>query len=72
MDTPGFLSGFLLNSHTLSLVQKNTIVQRLSELNYIREIQSNSIGRYVLFTFKYRLNKFGDNPGGIDVEINRR
>ena len=44
----------------------------LSELNYLRETRSNIIGRYVMLSFKYRLNKMGDNKGGIDVKMHRR
>lgn len=54
------------------LLDKNTIVNRFSELNYLREIRSNSIGRYVMLSFTYRLNKFGESPGGMDIQVRRR
>jgi hypothetical protein len=54
------------------LLNQNRIVQRLSELNYLREIRSNSMGRYVMLTFTWRLNKFGNAPGGVDVKMIRR
>jgi hypothetical protein len=54
------------------LLDKNTIVNRFGELNYLREIRSNSIGRYVMLSFTYRLNKFGENSGGIDIKMKKR
>jgi hypothetical protein len=54
------------------LLDKNTVVRRFSELNYLREIRSNSIGRYVMLSLTFRLNKFGGNPGGIDIQMKRR
>jgi hypothetical protein len=37
----------------------------------MRETRSNTIGRYVMLTFKYRLNKFA-KEGGIEVDFHRR
>ncbi|MBN1821040.1 MAG: TonB-dependent receptor, partial [Prolixibacteraceae bacterium] len=54
------------------LLNKNTIVQRFGEMNYLREIRSNSIGRYVMLSFTYRLNKFGQSPGGVDIQMRHR
>ena len=53
------------------LLDKNTGVQRISEMNYLRQKQSNIIGRYFMFSFKYRLNKFDDSKN-VDVKINKR
>ncbi len=53
------------------LLNQNKIIQRFGELNYLREIRSNSIGRFVMFSFTYRLNKFGEAPGGIDIKMRR-
>jgi hypothetical protein len=58
-----------LSAH--DLLNKNQNVVRLSELNYMRETRSNTIGRYVMLTFKYRLNKFA-KEGGIEVNFHRR
>jgi hypothetical protein len=58
------LSGF-------DLLDRNQNVNRISELNYLRETRSNSIGRYVMLTFKYRLNKQA-REGGIHVDFNKR
>lgn len=51
------------------LLNQNQIVKRFGELNYLREIRSNSIGRFVMLSFTYRLNKFGDSPGGVEVRM---
>lgn len=53
------------------LLNKNNIVQRLSELNYLREVRSNSIGRYIMLSFSYRLNRFGSEQKGIEVRMGR-
>jgi hypothetical protein len=54
------------------LLDRNTGVERVSELNFLREKRSNMLGRFFMISFKYRLNKFGDTPGGIDIKVNRR
>ncbi len=53
------------------LLDKNNIVQRLSEQNYLREVRSNSIGRYFLLSFTYRLSQFGNESKGIDIRMGR-
>ncbi len=45
------------------LLDKNKGITRISELNYLRETRSNIIGRYVMLSFKYRLNKFAGGEG---------
>jgi len=68
---------FLANKRgTLSLkgfdlLNQNELVKRFGELNYLREIRSNSIGRFVMLSFTYRLNKFGKSPGGIDIKMKK-
>ncbi len=53
------------------LLNQNKGIQRISELNYLRETRSNIIGRYVMLSFKYRLNKFGSNNQGISIKAHR-
>ncbi len=53
------------------LLNLNTGIERTGELNYLRETRSNIIGRYVMLSFKYRLNKIGGNSG-ISVDIKKR
>jgi hypothetical protein len=58
-----------LSAH--DLLDKNQNVVRISELNYMRETRSNTIGRYVMLTFKYRLNKFA-KEGGVHVDFHKK
>lgn len=58
-----------LSAH--DLLDKNQNVVRISELNYMRETRSNTIGRYVMLTFKYRLNKFA-REGGVHVDFHKK
>lgn len=53
------LSGF-------DLLNRNKAVQRISQLNYQLEQRSNIIGRYVMLSFAYKLNKTG-GQGGIRI-----
>jgi hypothetical protein len=57
------LSGF-------DLLNRNTGIVREASMNYIMESQSNIIGRYIMLSFKYRLNKFGGDTG-INVKIKK-
>jgi len=61
----------VLTLEFFDILDKNRGVERISEMNYLMEKQSNTIGRYAMLTFKYRLNKF-DNKSGIDIQMNRR
>lgn len=58
-----------LSLSVFDLLNKNTGIQRISEMNYLRETQSNTIGRYVMLSFKYRLNKFEGNNGDINIKM---
>jgi hypothetical protein len=60
----------VLSLEVFDLLNRNTGVQRISELNYLQQQQSNIIGRYVMISFKYRLNKFNSKEGEMNVEIN--
>nr|NQU90331.1 outer membrane beta-barrel protein [Bacteroidota bacterium] len=62
----------VISLNIFDMLDQNTGLQRTGDMNYLMEKQSNIIGRYAMVSFKYRLNKFGDNGGGVDVEINRR
>jgi hypothetical protein len=62
-----------LGLEVFDLLNRNTGVQRISELNYLQERRANIIGRYVMLSFKYRLNKFETGEGkGMDIRINTR
>ncbi len=53
------------------LLNQNKGIQRISELNYLRETRTNIIGRYVMLSFKYRLNNFGSKGNGLDIKMHR-
>ncbi len=70
------ISRYILKSNrgTISLsgydlLNKNTGVVQTSAYNYLQTTASNTIGRYVLLRFKYRINK-ADQENGVQVEIN--
>ncbi|HUM45465.1 MAG TPA: TonB-dependent receptor, partial [Chitinophagales bacterium] len=54
------------------LLNKNSGVTQTSAFNYLQEQQSNTIGRYVMLSFKYRLNKFDTGNSGVDIKVNGR
>ncbi len=52
------------------LLDRNKAIQRTSQLNYLMEQRSNTIGRFFILSFAYKLNKStkGTNtPGHIDI-----
>ena len=49
------------------LLNKNTGISRVSEMNYLKESRANVMGRFVILSFKYRLNKMGSNKEGIFI-----
>jgi hypothetical protein len=62
-----------LTLEAFDILNKNTGLQRITELNYLQQKHSNIIGRYVLLSFKYRLNKFDNsNNGSINLKVNGR
>ena len=54
------------------LLNRNTGIERTSELNFLREQRSNMLGRFLMLSFKFRLNKFGEAPGSFDIKVNKR
>lgn len=61
----------VLTFEIYDILDKNTGIERLSEMNYLLQRQSNTIGRYAMISFKYRLNKF-DKKSGIEIQMDRR
>jgi len=51
----------VLTLRGIDLLDKNTGFQQISDINYFMQINSNTIGRYVMLSFKYRLTKVGVN-----------
>jgi len=60
-----------LTLSAFDILNQNTGINRISELNYLRETRSNTIGRYFMLTFKYRLNKVGGDSGFV-VDVKKR
>lgn len=58
-----------LSAH--DLLDKNKGLERISEMNYLLERQTNVLGRYAMLTFKYRLNKFDKGNSGIQIKMRR-
>jgi hypothetical protein len=56
----------------VDLLNRNTGIERKSDLNYLLEKKSGMIGRFIMFSFKYRLNKSGDMNNGVNVKIKNR
>ncbi|WP_118975219.1 TonB-dependent receptor [Taibaiella koreensis] len=52
------------------LLDRNKSVLRTSQLNYLLEQRSNTIGRYGMLSFTYKLNKAGS--GGPSINIKQR
>jgi len=61
-----------LTLEAFDILNKNTGLQRITELNSLQQKQSNIIGRYVLLSFKYRLNKFDGGSGDVNLKVNGR
>jgi hypothetical protein len=55
----------------IDLLNRNKGVERISDLNSLVERRSDIIGRYLMLSFKYRLNKIESN-GGLDVKVRNR
>lgn len=62
----------MLMLEAYDILNKNTGINRISEMNYLRETRSNIIGRYLILSFKYRLNKAAKSTGGIEINVKKR
>lgn len=54
------------------ILDKNKGIERVAEMNYLRETRSNVMGRYVMLSFKYRLNKAAKAGGGFEIKVKNR
>ena len=54
------------------LLDKNTGLERISQMNYLLESRTNVLGRYFMLTFKYRLNKFDNQSAGMKINVKHR
>lgn len=68
-----FLAGNrgVITLNGFDLLDKNKGIERISEMNYLLERTSNVLGRYFMLTFKYRLNKFDKDTGGMKINVRR-
>jgi hypothetical protein len=57
--------------NAFDLLNSNTGLQRISELNYVMEKRSNIIGQYLMLGFKYRLSKAKDQLEGKVMRIGK-
>jgi hypothetical protein len=62
----------MLTFEVYDLLDKNTGIDRISEMNFLRETRSDVIGRYVMLAFKYRINKAAKSNGGLEIDVKRR
>ena len=53
------------------LLNRNSGIERSSEYNYLLESKSNIIQRYVMLSFRYKLNKFSSKDKEV-IKINGR
>ncbi len=61
----------VISLEAFDLLNKNTGISRISEMNYVQQKNANCIGRYILLSFKYRLTKF-EAKDDLDVKVNGR
>ena len=54
------------------LLDKNKGLTRSGSDNYLQEVRSNTIGRFILLSFKYRLNKSAMPGSGMRIQGMRR
>ncbi|MFC2119333.1 outer membrane beta-barrel protein, partial [Bacteroidota bacterium] len=62
----------VLTLQASDLLNKNTGISRVSEMNYLKESRSNVIGRFIILSFKFRLNKMGGNNNGVVITTGSR
>lgn len=57
--------------HGTDLLNMNTGIERTNELNFLQEQRSNMLGRFLMFSFKYRLNKYAGTQKTYDIKGNK-
>jgi hypothetical protein len=62
----------MISLDIFDILNRNQGINRVGDANFLLETRSNTLGRYIMLGFKYRLNKFeSHNQGGVDIKINR-
>lgn len=62
----------MLTLEAFDMLNKNTGISQTGEMNYLRETRSNIIGRYLMLSFKYRINKAAKSSGGMEINVRKR
>jgi len=53
------------------ILNKNKGIERISEQNYLKETRSNTIGRFAMLTFRYKLNQFDTGKSAIEIKTRK-
>jgi len=61
----------VLTLEAFDLLNRNTSLRRISQLNYLLEERSNIIQQYFLLSFKYRLSKADNGKSAVDIDVKR-
>lgn len=61
-----------LSVDATDILDKNKGISRLSEQNYLKETFTNTLGRTVMLTLRFRLNKYDTGGSGIEIKTGRR
>ena len=61
----------VITIEAFDLLDKNKGIERISDINYLLEKQSNVIGRYLMISFKYRINKF-EKKSAFEIKTSKR
>ncbi|NTU76015.1 MAG: hypothetical protein HGA86_07830 [Anaerolineaceae bacterium] len=54
------------------ILDKNKGISRVSEQNYLKETFTNTLGRTLMLTLRFRLNKYDTGGSGIEIKTGRR
>lgn len=61
-----------LSVDATDILDKNKGISRVSEQNYLKETFTNTLGRTVMLTLRFRLNKYDTGGSGIEIKTGRR
>jgi hypothetical protein len=49
----------VITAKGIDLLNRNTGFQQTSDINYLMQVNNNTLGRYIMLSFKYKLTKMG-------------